>query len=309
VTEPLWSVSILGEIWPVGTRFVVLAPDRAHPGQGVVTVMNPAVPRPVSVVTVSGTPIAAVAAPDGTTWVVSRLDGVEGGPRAGTLVQLAPSSGKVLRRVALPQVPFSLAVAGGRIWVGLDGALFEYNPKGSDSRTWPLPAGPIRLAASAEGGRLYGVLNGPGGASVVAWSVPGLRELARRDESSGRYFTSLALGFGGVYVTSVNKRGGEGALQRLDPRFLLPLEPGAAADTGDVTTIHSGAGAMWLEDTTTSTVSCFIPTTSDYRLGQPVQVPDALYGNAGDIAPAGGHLVVAQTARTIAFGARQSCNT
>lgn len=260
-----------------------------------VTLVQPGQTRPAWTRRVPGLPVAAAASGADSVWVATRDDEATAVPRY-QLIRLARSSGQITARIPIPDVPFSLAAAAGKVWVGSDHRLLCVDPNTGRVRRLDVPGGAVGgLLADPSSHRLYGLLYGDARGQVVVWSDRDGQVTARHLESgtadtNGLSPTSMAIGFGKLWVTASTQDGLHGSLERLGLDSLRAFTPGAEADAVRASSaIAAGAGELWLtgsDPNGTPTLSCFKPVTPDYARRAAFALPD----NFDTQDPSGNHL-------------------
>ncbi len=262
-----------------------------------VTMVQPGQTTPGWTMRMPGLPVAAAAGGASSVWVATRDDGATA-VRPFQLIRLARNSGQITARIAIPDVPFSLVASAGKVWVGSDHRLLSVDATTGRVRRLDVPGGAvIDLLADPAAHRLFGLLVGEARGQVVAWSDGDGHVIARHVESgtadtNGLSPTSMAIGFGKLWVTAGTQDGFHGALERLGLDRLQAFTPGVQADAVSAgSTIAAGAGALWLTGSDpdgTPTLSCFKPVTPDYARHAAFALPD----NFDPQEPSGKHLVV-----------------
>jgi hypothetical protein len=267
-----------------------------------VTLVGGGESRPAWTTAVAGRPVGAAAAEPSSVWVATRNDEA-GGPGAFRLIRLSRRSGQVLSSIALPDVPFSLAATSHTLWVGSDNALLRVDPVTGRVRRLAVAGGGVTdLLADPFSEQLYGLITGESRGRVMAWSGSDGRVIARHLEpgtadTNGMFPSSMALGFGALWVTTDTPDLAHGALERLDLRTLQLREPGAQGVTAQ-SAIASGPDALWLTGSDHSgkpILTCFKPTTPDYALGKQYQLTDDFSPDrlpAQSLAVLGSHIYV-----------------
>lgn len=290
------ALSITGTVWSAHDHLIV-----AHTSPNTVAMVVPGSLRPAWTRSVPGQPVGVAAGAGRKVWVITRDDS---GKHPFFLLAFDVGTGAVVDNIELPAVPFSVAVTRGHVWVGSDNALIAYALVGGGMSEQTLNGdAATALAVDPTTQKVYGLLTGQARTHVRVWAgtdgnaIP----LASYDEpgtigTGGKAPVSLAVGFGALWVTTLDQSGNKGAVQRLRLSDLAPLEPGRAADLGTQTVVTAGPTAMWLFVPDSESVDCFRPTNPDYTLT--TNFPDATAAggpeggpiNGPSLAIVGGHV-------------------
>ena len=307
VRPPGNLVSTSGLLFAAHDALVVLS------GPDTVSMVRPGAHSPAWITSVPGLPVAVAAGAVGTLWVAIRDDAAA---RPFLLLRLDLASGRMTTQIALTEVPFSMAVVGDQVWVGTEGRLLRYDAATGLSRAQVLTGGAVTaLTSDPASGRLYGLLTGRATSEVTAWAGQDGHPLARHVEpgstkTKGMVPTSLAFGFGSLWITARSQDGSRGGLERLDAGTLQARDPGAAADTdAEPGTITAGPTAMWLADTA-GRLSCFRPTTPDYPRPRPFALPggpEGLEVTPGSFVVIGRHVYYAKAGKTADLDSSSVC--
>ena len=230
----------------------------ANSGDGTVSEVDPRTLEVVQTVGI-GAQATDIAAGAGGVWVATGND--------NTLVQIHPRTGAVLATLPLPQdkdqptTAPAVAVGEGAVWVGSGVRLLKVDP---DSGTI--------VAGLSQLGFGHGVIDIAVGLGAV-WIADQQELVVRISRETATptgkpvrsvYPSSLAVGYGSVWVAGADYGGSHPALWRIDRQTLqvtqtLPLGkshlPGA--DFG----LATGDGAVWLTDYDRGTLLRIDPTT------------------------------------------------
>jgi hypothetical protein len=191
------------------------------------------------------------------------------------LLRLDKGSGRVIRRVKLPDTPLALAVAHGQVWVGSGGpGLLRVDPATGRITSVAVAGGEVTgLVADAGAHRVYGLVTGGARGRVLAWSdMDGHLVASHLEAGTGNtntlFPTSGAIAFGNLWVTTSNQGGTEGSVERLGLNNLRAHEPGRIASAGSAPdAISAGRNALWLTRSDANgmpTLTCFRPVTPSY---------------------------------------------
>ena len=251
----------------VGDIAVVLGHTAHTPSYGTITTLDgPSAFSPVTNEINDGVALA-VAGTGTTAWLAVKhtVQGA-GGPASIEGVDLRGQAGLI--GAELPAIPHSIAVVAGRVWVGLDGRVAEYDPTTQQLRLHRVAPGAIvDLVADPDGRYLYGAASD--GTNIVRWRLPGLVEEVARTVPSGMHVTHLAYWNGSLWASAVDESLTVGRVLPIEADNLGDEAGGPLAHDGPVQAVYAGTAELWLLDAGHRQLRCVRPTTTGWRLGAP----------------------------------------
>ena len=238
----------LAAVVPVGTTPRGVAVGRsvwvANSGDGTVSQVDPRTLELVKTVGI-GAQATDVATGTGGVWVATGND--------NTLVQMHPGTGAVLATLPLPNekdqptTAPAVAVGEGAVWVPSGGRLFKVDPASGT------------IVAGHQLGFGHGLVDVAVGLGAV-W-IADQREVVVRISAetatpTGKpvrsvYPTSLAVGYGSVWVAGADYGGSHPAVERIDPQTLQVTQKialGKARIPGSDFGLATADGSIWLTD-------------------------------------------------------------
>lgn len=207
-----------------------------------------------------------VAVAGGAVWVT--------GAERGTVTRIDPRTGRAGPPIRAGAYPEGLAAGFGSLWVSSGP-----RPCGSPSRpcTAHMDMSGTLARIDPRTGRLLSLVRVPASPSYVATGHEGVwlssndgtivsRAGRRIQVTGGR--TSIAVGLGSVWVTSIQGPGAAGQVFPVDPRTGALGKPVTVGESP--VGMAAGGGALWVANFNDGTVSKLVPALGRSELGRPI---------------------------------------